>query len=360
MTGLTETLFAPFDYPFMARALVEALLLGALGAVVGVFVMLRRLAFLTDALTHAVFPGVVFGFLIGGQDGIVPGALVLALVAAALFTALSATRRVTEDAAMAILLTGFFAVGVVAVSRQTSFTSDLTAFLFGRLLTVDGTDIAVTAAVAALAGLVLLGARKELLLRAFDPEGARAAGYRVWLLDLTLNLVIALVVVAAVRAVGTVLVIALIVVPAAAARLLTDRLAAVLLLAAALGMLGGWLGLVISYQASVRHDVQLAAGATVVGVLVACYVLALAGGPGRRGLLRKLRGRTALRPVEGAAGAAGTARTSRAVGTAGEDGAVGAPARLASGPDTGPGAGSGAGSEGGVGAGRCGAREGRS
>lgn len=259
----------------MYRALLEVLLLGTLSAVVGVLVLLRRLAFLTDALTHAVFPGVVIGFLIAGDSGIVPGALLVAVVAAAGFTALVSTRRVTEDAAMAMLLTGCFAVGVVLVSRRESYTSDLTAFLFGRLLTVDSTDITVTAVTAAVALAVLALIHKELLLRAFDPEGARAAGYPVWLLDLVLNLVIALVVVAAVRAVGTVLVIALIVIPAAAARLLSDRLVVIVLASIGLGVLGGWLGLVASYEASVRHEIRLAAGATVVLALVVIYALAL-------------------------------------------------------------------------------------
>ncbi|CAI7973951.1 Manganese transporter [Frankia sp. Hr75.2] len=270
-----DLLIAPFERPFMYRALLEVLLLGTLSAVVGVLVLLRRLAFLTDALTHAVFPGVVIGFLIAGDSGIVPGALLVAVVAAAGFTALVSTRRVTEDAAMAMLLTGCFAVGVVLVSRRESYTSDLTAFLFGRLLTVDSTDITVTAVTAAVALAVLALIHKELLLRAFDPEGARAAGYPVWLLDLVLNLVIALVVVAAVRAVGTVLVIALIVIPAAAARLLSDRLVVIVLASIGLGVLGGWLGLVASYEASVRHEIRLAAGATVVLALVVIYALAL-------------------------------------------------------------------------------------
>ncbi|MEX5711685.1 metal ABC transporter permease [Parafrankia sp. FMc6] len=270
-----DLLIAPFERSFMYRALLEVLLLGTLSAVVGVLVLLRRLAFLTDALTHAVFPGVVIGFLIAGDSGIVPGALLVAVAAAAGFTALVSTRRVTEDAAMAMLLTGCFAVGVVLVSRRESYTSDLTAFLFGRLLTVDSTDITVTAVTAAVALAVLALIHKELLLRAFDPEGARAAGYPVWLLDLVLNLVIALVVVAAVRAVGTVLVIALIVIPAAAARLLSDRLVVIVLTSIGLGVLGGWLGLVASYEASVRHEIRLAAGATVVLALVVIYALAL-------------------------------------------------------------------------------------
>src|SRR5690606_15411250 len=126
--------------------------------------------------------------------------------------------------------------------------------------------------------ILLAVLRRPLLLRTFDPEGARAAGVRVGLLDLVLNAAIALVVVASVRAVGTVLVIALLIVPAAAARALSDRLAVIVPLACVIGAAGGWLGLVVSYQAAVDHGLRLASGGTVVLVLVAMYGLAFAAG----------------------------------------------------------------------------------
>jgi manganese/iron transport system permease protein len=288
-----QLLVEPFGSPFMARALVEALLLGVVGGVVSVFVVLRRLAFVSDVLTHTVFPGVVLGFLVAGTGGIVWGALVFAVLSAVLLAVLSAGRKVTEDASMAVLLTGFFAVGVVLVSRRPSYTSDLTAFLFGRILTVDTGQIVVTAVLGGLVLLALALLGKELVLRAFDPDGAAARGYRVVLLDLALNLMVALVVVAAVRAVGTVLVIALLVVPGAAARLLSDRLAGVVVLAAGIGALAGWLGLAVSYEASVGHGLRLASGATVVLVLVVLYGVAAAAGTAR-GRLAAPRGGVAV------------------------------------------------------------------
>ncbi len=271
-------LLDPFDSPFMQRALVQALLLAVIGAVVSVFVVLRRLAFVSDVLTHTVFPGVVLGFLVAGDDGIVWGALLFAVLSAVLITLLSARAAVTEDASMAIVLTGFFAVGVILVSRRSSYTADLTAFLFGRILTVDTGQIVTTAVLGGVVLLTLGLLGKELVFRAFDPAGAEARGYRVLLLDLVLNLAVALVVVAAVRAVGTVLVIALLVVPGAAGRLLSDRLAGILLAAVGIAALAGWLGLVASWQASVTHGVRLASGATVVLALVALYAVAAAVG----------------------------------------------------------------------------------
>jgi manganese/iron transport system permease protein len=276
---LTRLLVEPFDLPFMQRALIEALLLGALGGVVSVFVLLRRLAFVSDALTHTVFPGVVIGYLVSATNGVVWGALAFALLSAVLFTVLSSGRQVTEDATLAMLLTGFFSVGVVLVSRRSSYTADLTTFLFGRILFVDSREILETAVIGVIVIMVLAVVGKELILRAFDPGAAAALGYRVAVLDLILNVAVALVVVAAVKAVGTVLVIALLTVPGATARLLSGRLTVIMALSVAVACLSGWVGLAVSYEASVNHGLRLASGGTVVLAMVACYALALPFGP---------------------------------------------------------------------------------
>jgi manganese/iron transport system permease protein len=277
---VNEVLFEPFRLPYMQRALLEVLLLGALAGAVGVFVVLRRLAFVSDALTHTVFPGVVIAHLLDWS--LLLGALAFGVLTAVLLTAIGANRRVGADAALAILLTSFFSFGVVLVSRTRTYTADLTVFLFGRVLAVDRADLLQTLALAVVVLGALWALRKELVLRAFDPEGAAAMGYRTAVLDLVLNLLIALVVVAAVKAVGTVLVVALIVVPAAAARLLADRVATTTALACLLGALGGWLGLAVSYEVSVDHGIRLAAGATIVVVLVVLFALAAAVAPLRR------------------------------------------------------------------------------
>ena len=277
---MNNLLLEPFTIPYMQRALVEVLVLGALAGAVGVLVVLRRLAFVGDALTHTVFPGVVIAHLLGRS--LLLGALAFGVLTAVLLTGVGRHRRVGDDAALAILLTSFFSLGVVLISRTTGFTADLTVFLFGRVLAVDRTDLAQTLAVAAVAAVPLAVLHKELVLRAFDPEATAAMGYPTGVLDLVLNLLIALVVVAAVEAVGTVLVIALIVVPAAAARLLADRVGVMTVLACVLGAAGGWLGLAVSYEVSVDHGVRLAAGATIVVVLVGLFLVAAALAPLRR------------------------------------------------------------------------------
>jgi manganese/iron transport system permease protein len=273
-------LIQPFTIPYMQRALAEVVVLGALAGAVGVLVVLRRLAFVGDALTHTVFPGIVIAHLLGRS--LLAGALAFGILTAVLLTGLGGHRRVGNDAALAILLTSFFSLGVVLISRTRGFTADLTVFLFGRVLAVDRGDLYQTLAVAAVAAATLAVLHKELVLRAFDPEAAAAMGYRTRVLDLVLNLLIALVVVAAVEAVGTLLVIALMVVPAAAARLLTDKVAAMTALACLLGAAGGWLGLATSFEVSVDHDLRLAAGATIVVVLVGVFLLAAALAPLRR------------------------------------------------------------------------------
>jgi manganese/iron transport system permease protein len=188
----------------------------------------------------------------------------------------------------------------VLVSREQSYTSDLSAFLFGRILAVDWPVLIQTVVVAAVVLATLVALRKELLLRAFDEQGAAAMGYRVDVLDLVLNVLIALVVVAAVKAVGTVLVIALIIVPAATARLLVDRVATMTAVSCGLGAVGGWLGLAISYDVSLERGVRLASGATIVIVLVAGFVIALAVRPARRALARVVGGAPAASSPRGA------------------------------------------------------------
>lgn len=281
---MTHLLVDPFRLPFMQRALLESVVLGALGGAVGVHVVLRRLAFISDALQHTVFPGIAIAFVLEGS--LLLGALVAAGVSVALLAVLARRAHVDEDAALALLITAFFGLGVVVVSGRPDFQSDLSALLFGRILTVDGRQVVETVIIAAMCGLVVGVLHKELVLRAFDPVEAESLGYPVGRLDLALELVVALVVVAAVRAMGTVLVVAFVVTPAAAARLLCRRVEAMIVVAAAIGALCGWLGLAASFEASVHHGVRLAAGATVVLVMTVVFVL-VAAGVGLRAILRR-------------------------------------------------------------------------
>jgi manganese/iron transport system permease protein len=277
----------PFEAPFMARALVEVLLLGLVGGVVGVHVLLRRLAFLSEALQHTVFPGIAVAFVTG--QSLLVGALVAALVTIVLLGVLARRPRVDPDAALAVLIAGAFALGVVLVSHRRGFQHDLTSLLFGRILAVDTRQLIETAIVTVVCVAVVAALHKELVLLAFDPGGASALGYRTGWLELALNVVVALVVVAAVRALGTVLVVAILVTPAAAARLVCRRVVSMMAVAVAVALVCGWVGLGLSYEASVHHGVRLASGATVVLTLTAGFVLLGAAGAARSAIVRPRR-----------------------------------------------------------------------
>lgn len=274
MRGVGRLLVDPFAVPFMGRALAEVVLLGILGAVLGVHLLLRRKAFVTEALQHTVFPGVAIAFVAG--QPLLLGALVAALASVVLLHLLTRNDRVDTDSALALLIAGFFALGVVVVSRSHSFQSSLTALLFGRILAVDARQVVETAVLVAVGLVVLVALHKELVLRAFDPAGSAAAGYPVGRLDLVLDIVVALAVVAAVRAVGTVLLVAFLVTPAGAGRLCCRRIPAMMAAAAALTAVCGWLGLAASYEASVGHGVRLAAGAMVVVTITAGFLVVAA------------------------------------------------------------------------------------
>jgi manganese/iron transport system permease protein len=268
--GALRVLFEPFQADYMRRALFAVLLLGVLGGVVGVAVQLRRLSFMAESLTHTVFPGVAIAFFLHGS--LLLGALVAAVTSAIALTAISRLSTLDDDALLGLLLASFFAVGVIVVSRRPTFSSDLTQLLFGRVLTVSSRDLVETAIVTTVALTTLVALRKELILRAFDPQGARAVGYPTFALDLVLNVVVALVVVAAVRAVGTALVVAFVITPAATARRLSHHIAGMTAWSCGLACAAGWVGLGLSYDASVHHDVRLAAGATIVVLLTAVFI----------------------------------------------------------------------------------------
>jgi manganese/iron transport system permease protein len=280
-------LIDPYREPFMLRALAEVVLLGIVGAVAGVHVLLRRLAFLTDALQHTVFPGIALAFVAGFS--LLFGALAAAALTIVLLVVLSRRPGVDHDAALALLISVFFAAGVVIVSHRSGYSSDLTALLFGRILDVDTRQLVDTAVIAVVCAVALAALHKELVLRAFDPVGTEALGYRVGTLDLVLDAVVALVVVAAVRAVGPVLVVAFLVTPAAAARLLCRSVGATMLVGAVVAAVFGWLGLSASYEASIHHGVSVAGGAAVVVAFTLAFLLAGAVVGGRRLLSRVVR-----------------------------------------------------------------------
>ena len=260
---------------YARRALIEALLVGALCGLVGVHVVLRRLSFFTMAMTHATFPGVVLAALVG-VDLLLGSGLFGVLVVLGV-SWLTTRPRSESAAAVGVVLSAGFALGVVLLSAQAGFTRDLSAYLVGSIVTVQTGDLVKTALVLAAVALTLALVGKELVFGAFDRGGMVAAGYPAGRLDLLLLLVVELTVVTSVPAVGTIQAVALIVAPAAAARLWSDRIGPTTALAVLLGMASGVVGLAVS------QAYQVAAGAAI--VLAACgfFVLSVVVAPVVRG-----------------------------------------------------------------------------
>ncbi|MEZ0071388.1 metal ABC transporter permease [Planotetraspora sp. GP83] len=238
------------------RAMIEAALVGALGGVVGVFVIVRRLPFFTMALTHATFPGIVIAAMLGVDLYLGGGVFGLLVVLAVVV--FSRARGQDFTAATGIALSGGFALGVVLVSAQDGFSKDLTAYTVGDVLAVSSADLVTTAVVAVAVTLVLAVVGKELLLAAFDPAGASALGLPTAVLDFALLAIIEVTVVATVPALGAILTVALLVGPAATARLLSDRLAVLFPVAAAIGVCCALAGVWISTQWNVAAGASIA------------------------------------------------------------------------------------------------------
>lgn len=264
---------AVFALPFMQQALLALAMLAVVSAVVGVALNLRELEFVSDGLVHAVFPGVVIGFVLAGDDGLYVGAIIASLLATAALT-WAARRGVGTDATTAVVLAGTFAIGIVIVSRTTTFSTGLEHLLFGQLLTVRPADLVAIAVLGGIALVLVLATWKEQLFRSFDRRGAAAAGYRTLAYELALNLAIALVVVAAARAVGNLLVLAILIVPAAVGRLLSRRIGVVVAIALVTSLVASVLGLTVAFQLSVVADVPASPTAVVVLVLIAIYLAA--------------------------------------------------------------------------------------
>jgi ABC-type Mn2+/Zn2+ transport system permease subunit len=262
-------------YAFFQRALLEAVLLGAVGGVASVHVLLRRLPFFVVAVSHATFPGVVVASLIGVS--VFWGGAVAAVLVAVAVVVLGGRRSIDDTSAIGVVLAGAFAAGVVLLLSQPSSGKDLSAFLVGSILTVDVGDLVVMSVV----GFVVLAAlhvlHNGLVFSAHDSVAAAAAGYRVRLLDLAVLVLVAITAVVAIPAVGTLLTVALLTVPALTARQWVDRIMPAVALSVVFGVLAGVLGL----AASAQWDV--AAGGAIALSSAALFVLsALLSTVGRR------------------------------------------------------------------------------
>jgi ABC-type Mn2+/Zn2+ transport system permease subunit len=261
-------LLEPFQYTFMQAGLLAATLVGVTCAVIGVYVVLRRMAFIGDALAHTVLPGLVIAYL--NQWNLVGGATVAGLATALLIGWLSQRQEVREDTAIGIVFTGMFALGILLMSTVRSFR-DFSHILFGNILGVTTQDLRFITAVAVVVLLLLALFHKELELTSVDPAYATAIGVPVDGLRYLLLALLALTVVSAIQAVGVVLTSALLITPAATASLLTQRLRPMMIVATLIAIGSSVVGLYASYYASVSS------GAAIVLVCTLAFVVAWLG-----------------------------------------------------------------------------------
>ncbi len=257
----------PLDFRFMQLALIEVVIVGAVAGFLGTYVVTRGMAFVGDAITHAVFPGIVIAFL--ANVSLVIGATAFGVLTAMAISSLSLTKRIQEDTAIGVVFAAFFALGVVLISTTEGYTRDLTNILFGDILAVTSSDIYLSIVVGSIALALGIGLRRALILASFDREMAQSLGLPVFWLDTVLLLLITMTIVISLRAVGNILVLAMFVTPAATARLLVDDVGKMMPLGAVLGAASGVLGLYISWHT------DLAAGGMIVLTATGFFIAAL-------------------------------------------------------------------------------------
>ncbi len=270
-------LVEPLRFSFMQSAFLAITLVGITCAVLGCYVVLRRMAFIGDAIAHTALPGVVIAYLYGLN--LFVGALVAGLLTALGIGWLSGREELREDTAIGVLFTGMFALGVVVISYTRSFR-DFSGMLFGDILGVTHADLILMALIAVIVLVVIALFYKELELSSVDPAYAAAIGLRADRMRNLLLVLLALAVVTGIQAVGVILTSALLITPAAAASLLTRKLSHMMVVGSVLAVLSGFVGLYASFE------YKVAAGAAIVlagsGLFAVAFAVRLATGMHRR------------------------------------------------------------------------------
>ena len=261
-------MFEPFQYEFFRNGLIVATLAGALCGLVGVYIVLRNMSYIGLGMSHAVFGGAVASFLLSINFYL--GAGVWGLIAALMINAVARRRSIGADAAIGIVTTASFAVGVALISRGRRFTRNFEAALFGNILGVRRGDVIVVAVALVLTAAVILARYRQFLFLTFDPEVARVYGVRTDRLERLFALVLAVSVISTLQILGATLVAAALVIPAVVARLLTDRFGRMLWLSVVIGASCGFAGMYSSYYTDVSS------GATIVLVSAALFVVVFA------------------------------------------------------------------------------------
>ena len=264
-----DYIFDAFEPAFMQRALIGSLIAVVATSLVGTWVVLRGLAFLGDALAHGVIPGIALAVLWGFSPII--GAFIAALVMSGLVTVVSTRTAVREDTAIGLLFVGMLSLGIVIVSRARSFSTEVTALLFGDVLGVTVADIRTQLVATAVVAVITVVLYRPFLALTFNRIKAQTLGMRPRLAHAALLTLLALSIVASFQAIGTLLVFGLLVGPPATASLLVQRVRIIMMTSIALGAAAVVAGLVVSFH----HGT--AGGATIAGFSVLQFFIVLIG-----------------------------------------------------------------------------------
>jgi manganese/iron transport system permease protein len=284
MSTLWDLIAVPMSYGFMQRALVVAVLVGAVCAVLSCYLVLKGWSLMGDAISHAVLPGIVIAFVLGLPLAV--GAFAAGLACAVFTGYLKENSRVKEDTVMGIVFSGMFGFGLVLFTKVET-DQHLNHILFGNMLGVTPRDLVETAIVAGATLAAVLAKRRDLLLYCFDPQHARAVGLPVRALHYGLLVVLSLTIVASLKAVGIILVVAMLVAPGAIAYLLSDDFNRMLVIAVGVAVGSSVLGTLASFH------LDGATGPCIVLTQTFAFLLAFVFAP-RRGLLATRKGRAAV------------------------------------------------------------------
>jgi ABC-type Mn2+/Zn2+ transport system permease subunit len=261
-------LLEPFEFEFFRNGLMVATLAGALCGLVGVFVVLRGMSYIGHGLSHAIFGGAVASYVISVNFFL--GAGVWGFASALLIGGVSRRRSIGADAAIGVITTASFAIGLVLISRYHSFTQNFEAALFGNVLGVTLGDVWVVAGVAVFAAAVVFFRYRQLLFATFDPEVAEVSGVRTGRTDVLLALTLAATITATMNVLGVTLIAAVLVIPAVIARLVTDSFSRMLVISVVVGAACGFVGMYLSYY------LNISSGASVVLTAAAVFLVAFA------------------------------------------------------------------------------------
>lgn len=283
-----EALLAPFAYAFFVKGLGVATLAGGLCGLLGVYITLRGLSYIGHGLSHAIFGGFAASSIIGINYYL--GAGVWGLASALAINKVTRSRRIGADAAIGVITTSSFALGVALLSHYGSRGPSFDAALFGSIIGVSAGDVWALAGITTFAVTVVFVHYRALLFATFDPEVADVSGVRVARTDALLMLVLSLAILATLTVIGVTLVAATLVIPAVVARMLTDRFARMLWLSTVIGAGCGFVGMNLSYHLDVPSGTMI----VLTGAFVFTVVLSLTGG---RRLARGVRGDNHTNPA---------------------------------------------------------------